>query len=130
MNEIKETVHRVFTRHHIWITFCSVCFLAIIAGVVLYGDYRQAQIKKELVTQSEKVSSTTIAFSAAIKGLQEQITGIVAQNNLLNSTVQSQISQTSDLLYQVSQVNDTAESLNKLSKIDPQLLQKYSKCIF
>ena len=31
---------------------------------------------------------------------------------------------------QVSQVNDTAVTLNKLSKVDPQLLQKYSKIYF
>jgi LAS superfamily LD-carboxypeptidase LdcB len=130
MEKYKEIVHRVFTRHHIWITFCLVCFAGIIAGVVLYGDYRQAQLKKELDLQAEKVASTTIAFTGAIKGLQEQITGIVEQNNLLNSTVQEQISQTEDLLDQVEQVNDTAEALDKLSKVDPQLLQKYSKIFF
>ena len=130
MEKYKEIVHRVFTKHHIWITFCLVCFAGIIAGVVFYGDYRQAQLKNEIILQNEKVASTTIAFSSAIKGLQEQITGIVEQNNLLNSTVQDQISQTSDLLDQVEQVNDTAEALDKLSKVDTQLLQKYSKVFF
>lgn len=127
---MKDIIHKVFTRHHIWITFCLVCFAGIIAGVVFYGDYRQAQLKKELDLQAEKVASTTIAFTGAIKGLQDQITGIVAQNNLLNSTVQDQINQTSDLLDQVEQVNDTAVALDKLSKVDPQLLQKYSKVFF
>lgn len=130
MNEIKEKVHVIFTRHHIWITFCLVCFVGIIAGVVFYGDYRQAQLKKEIASQNERVASTTIAFSGAIKSLQDQITGIVAQNNLLNSAVQDQINQTSDLLDQVDQVNDTAEALDKLSKVDTQLLQKYSKVFF
>jgi len=130
MEKYKEIVHRVFTKHHIWITFCLVCFAGIIAGVVLYGDYRQAQLKTQIALQNEKVASTTIAFSGAIKGLQDQITGIVEQNNLLNSTVQDQINQTSDLLDQVEQVNDTAEALDKLSKVDPQLLQKYSKVFF
>ncbi len=127
---MKEIIHRVFTRHHIWITFCLVCFAGIIAGVVFYGEYRQAQLKKEIDLQTEKVASTTVAFTGAIKGLQDQISGIVEQNNLLNSTVQDQINQTSDLLDQVDQVNDTAEALEKLSKVDPQLLQKYSKVFF
>jgi len=130
MEKYKEIVHKVFTRHHIWITFCLVCFAGIIAGVVFYGDYRQGQLKKEIVLQNEKVASTTVAFSGAIKSLQDQITGIVAQNNLLSSTVQDQVSQTSDLLDQVEQVNDTAVALDKLSKVDPQLLQKYSKIFF
>lgn len=130
MEKYKEIVHRVFTKHHIWITFCLVCFAGIIASVVLYGDYRQAQLKTEITLQNEKVASTTIAFSGAIKALQEQISGIVEQNNLLSSTVQDQISQTGDLLDQVEQVNDTAEALDKLSKVDTQLLQKYSKVFF
>ena len=130
MNNFKEIVHRVFTRHHIWITFCLVCFVGIIAGVVLYGDFRQAQLKSQLLEQTDKLASTTVFLNLTTKNLQEQITNIVAQNNLLNNTVQTQISQTSALAGQVSQVTDTAIALDKLSKVDPQLLQKYSKVYF
>ncbi len=127
---MKDIIHRVFTRHHIWITFCLVCFAGIIAAVVFYGDYRQAQLKGQLSEQTGKLASTTVALNIATKGLQDQINNIVAQNNLLNNTVQTQINQTSALVDRVSQVNDTAATLDKLSKIDPQLLQKYSKVYF
>jgi len=130
MEKYKEIVHRVFTRHHIWITFCLVCFAGIIAGVVVFGEYRLSVQKEQINLQTEKLASTTALLTSSVKSLQEQITGIVEQNNLLNSTVQDQISQTSDLLDQVDQVNDTAVALNKLSKVDTQLLQKYSKVFF
>ena len=87
MKDAKELIHRIFTRHHIWITFCLVCFAGIIAAVVLYGDYRQAQLKGQLLEQTGKLASTTAALNMATKGLQDQINNIVAQNNLLNNTV-------------------------------------------
>lgn len=120
-------MHRVFTAYHVFITMGVVVLVALIIG---FGEYRNYSLKKAVEIQNQKVASTTVAFTGAIQGLQEQITGIVAQNNLLNSTVQDQISQTSDLLDQVEQVNDTAVALDKLSKVDPQLLQKYSKVFF
>jgi zinc D-Ala-D-Ala carboxypeptidase len=130
MIEIKEIVHKIFTRHHIWITFCLVCFVGIIAGVVVFGEYRLADQKKQINLQTEKLASTTALLNLVTQGLQDQITGIVAQNNLLNSAVRDQINQTGDLLDQVEQVNDTAVALDKLSKVDTQLLQKYSKVFF
>ena len=127
---MKDFINRVFTRHHIWITFCLVCFALIVAGVIAFGEYRRVDLIKQINLQNQKVASTTVAVAADIKNLQDQITNIVAQNNLLDSKVQTQISQTSALVDQVSQVNDTAVTLNKLSKVDPQLLQKYSKIYF
>ena len=106
----------------------GVVLLVVI--VIGYGEYRRLDLVKQINLQDQKIASTTVAFAGDIKGLQDQIASIVAQNNLLNSTVQNQISQTSDLVDQVSQVNDTAIALDKLSKVDPQLLQKYSKVYF
>ncbi len=127
---MKEIIHRVFSKHHIWITFYLLCFAGIIAGVVFYGEYRRSELNQQLTIQTEKLASTTSIFTEAINGLQTQIADIVDQNNLLSSTVQEQMNQTSDLLDQVGQVADTAEALDKLSKVDPQLLQKYSKVFF
>ena len=129
-SHMKDFINRVFTRHHIWITFCLVCFALIVAGVIAFGEYRRVDLIKQINLQNQRVASTTVAVAADIKNLQDQITGIVAQNNLLNNTVQTQINQTSALAGQVSQVTDTAIALDKLSKVDPQLLQKYSKVYF
>jgi len=104
-----------------------VLLVAIIIG---YGEYRRIDLIKKINLQDQKLASTMVAFISDIKGLEDKITSIVAQNNLLNSTVQTQIDQTSALSDQFSQVNDTAIALDKLSKVDTQLLQKYSKVYF
>jgi D-alanyl-D-alanine carboxypeptidase len=104
-----------------------VLLVAIIIG---YGEYRRIDLVKQINLQNQKLSSTMAAFISDINGIQDKITSIVHQNNLLNSTVQTQIDQTSALSDQFSQVNDTAIALDKLSKVDTQLLQKYSKVYF
>lgn len=127
MKKIIKQIHDIFTLYHVFITMGVVLLVVLIVG---FGEYRNYSLKTAVELQNQKMASTTSAFTGAIQGLQDQITGIVAQNNLLNSTVQDQISQTGDLLDQVSQVNDTAIALDKLSKVDTQLLQKYSKVFF
>jgi len=127
MKKIIKQIHDFFTLYHVFITMGVVLLVVLIVG---FGEYRNYSLKKAVDLLSQKTASTTSAFTGAIQGLQNQITGIVAQNNLLNSTVQNQISKTGDLLDQVSQVNDTAIALDKLSKVDTQLLQKYSKVFF
>ncbi len=127
MDLMKEIIHRVFTRHHIWITFCLVCFAGIIAAVVVFGEYRQTALKKQFTGD---LASTTLIFGNEIKNLNDKVNSIVAENNLLNNTVQTELVKNSQLADQVQQVSDTADTLDKLSKVDPQLLQKYSKVFF
>ena len=127
MKNFIHKVHAVFTKHHVYITMGVVLLVIIIIG---YGEYGRLSLQKELNLQNQKQASTTALFAGAIKNLQDQITGIVAQNNLLNDTVQTQINQTAAIADQIGQVNDTAVTLDKLSKVDPQLLQKYSKVYF
>jgi len=127
MKNFIQKVHNIFTKYHVFITMGVVLLVAIIIG---YGEYRRIDLIKKINLQDQKLASTMVAFISDIKGLEDKITSIVAQNNLLNSTVQTQIDQTSALSDQFSQVNDTAIALDKLSKVDTQLLQKYSKVYF
>jgi LAS superfamily LD-carboxypeptidase LdcB len=127
MKKFINKLHIVFAKYHVFITMGVVFLVVVIIG---YGEYRRLDLVKQINQQDQKTASTTSLFISETKNLQDQIASIVTQNNLLNSTVQDQISQTSDLLDQVDQVNDTAEALEKLSKVDPQLLQKYSKVFF
>jgi D-alanyl-D-alanine carboxypeptidase len=102
----------------------------LVALIIGFGEYRNFSLKSQLNIQTSKLASTTLVLNGEIKSLNDKVNSIVEQNNLLSSAVQDQISQTSDLLDQVEQVGDTAEALDKLSKVDPQLLQKYSKVFF
>jgi D-alanyl-D-alanine carboxypeptidase len=124
---MKEIIHRIFTKHHIWITFSLTCLVALIIG---FGEYRLYELRQQVGLQAEKIASTTTGIQGQLTALDAKVKSIVEQNNLLNNTVQEQISQSSALADQVEQVSDTAEALDKLSKVDPQLLQKYSKVYF
>lgn len=124
MKKIIEILHKVFTAHHVFITMGIVFLLAVVIG---YGEFRLFNLDKEITLKNKSLSD---ALDLKIVDLERELAGIVEQNNLLNSKVQDQMSQASDLLDQVEQVSDTAKALDKLSKVDPQLLQKYSKVYF
>jgi LAS superfamily LD-carboxypeptidase LdcB len=117
-------VHNIFTKYHVFITMVLVCLVLLIIG---FGEYRRAVLVKKINIENQTL---TIDFTEKVKNLEEQINSIVAQNNLLNDTVQTEIVKNSALADQVEQVADTADALDKLSKVDPQLLQKYSKVFF
>jgi LAS superfamily LD-carboxypeptidase LdcB len=101
-----------------------VCVVVLIIG---FGEYRRIEQDRRLTTN---LVSTKVVLESEIKGLNDKITNIVAQNNLLNEAIQTEIQKSEELLDQVDQVSDTADALNKLSKVDTQLLQKYSKVFF
>lgn len=124
---MKIYIHNIFTKYHVLITII-ITFLVVI--IICYGEYRRFELKKQIVFQSESLASTTIIFEGKIKGLDDKIANIVAQNNLLNNVVQTELVKNEALADQVEQVSDTADALDKLSKVDPQLLQKYSKVYF
>jgi len=124
---MKKFIHEVFTRHNVWITFVLACLVALIIG---FGEYRLLSLRHQVVVLTDNFATSTTAVQGQIKAINDKITSIVEQNNLLNSTVQEQISQSTALADQVAQVSDTADTLDRLSKVDPQLLQKYSKVYF
>jgi LAS superfamily LD-carboxypeptidase LdcB len=124
-NQVMKTqIQHIFTKYHVFITMALVCIVAAIIG---FGEYRRIELNNRL---TGNLASTTVALEAEIKGLGDKITSIVEQNNLLNEAIQTEIQKSEDLADQVDQVNDTAVALDKLSKVDTQLLQKYSKVFF
>lgn len=117
---IKEVIQGERTQRFVF----AVLLLVM---VLWYGEYRLAEVQNK---SNSNLASTTNIISDDIKNLNDKITSIVEQNNLLNDTVQTEIIKNSDLADQLDQVNDTAAALDKLSKVDIQLLQKYSKVYF
>jgi len=117
---METLIHRIFAKHGPVLVFGLFCLLVIFIG---FSEYQQINVKKQILNNS---ASTTAEFQS----LRSELAGIVAQNNLLNDVVQNEIIRGDSLAGQVEMVNDTAETLDKLSKIPTQLLQKYSKVYF
>lgn len=124
MRKIFNNVHGVFTRYHVFITMGVVILVVIIIG---FGEYQRFKLETRV---GSELSVMSTILNENIEDLKTELTNIVVQNNLLNDVVQQEIIKSDSLAEQVGQVTDTATALDKLSKTDPQLLQKYSKVYF
>jgi len=111
-----------------------VGIICLIALVVCYGEYRRYTLENQLVTMQRQFetqqSSTTLALETQIRQLDNGLSSTVSQNAELSTMVQSQQNSNGAVAQQVSQINDTVGTLNKLQNTDPELLQKYSKVYF
>ncbi len=108
--------------------------LVMTSAVIGYGEYRHRllanQLKESATQLASTMASTTAEFESKIKGLDDKLAKITNENATLNSGLQSEQSKSSTFQEQIGKIYDTVGTLDKLSKIDPQLLQKYSKVYF
>lgn len=110
--------------------------LFIVFGIVIIisGLYISSQFTKfsnNIESLSTKISSLENDFSSTTKRLEENI----AKNNAdlsfaLNQEKQNLEDKIGDYRDEVNDITGTVSDLEKLSKIDPELLQKYSKVFF
>ncbi len=121
---MQNFIKKAFEKDNKWLLISILVMILLIVG---YGEYRRYTLIKQVDQQILALASTT---DVQVFTLQEQIKNIVSQNNLLNNVVQTELVKNEALADQVEQVTDTAEALDKLSKTDTQLLQKYSKVFF
>jgi len=107
----------------------TVSIIAIIA-LFAYGYTRIAALSEQIENLTDKLASSTAMLSEKTDILKKNIT---ETNNLTldiarllsdsNQTVQS-------FQETVGKISNTVDTLEKLSKTDPELLQKYSKVFF
>jgi D-alanyl-D-alanine carboxypeptidase len=91
-------------------------FLAL-GGAAAYGYYRIAELSQRTEALQSTLASTTALLVASLEETQAS----------LSSTLQEQ---KQNLEEQLEDVSGTVDTLEKLSKTDPELLQKYSKVYF
>jgi D-alanyl-D-alanine carboxypeptidase len=116
-----ENLNKILSRHTTPVIIVGLfCLVAIL---ITYGEIRRFSLETRL---TNNMAST----SADLQSLRSELANIVTQNNLLNDVVQNEIIRSDSLAGQVEMVNDAAATLDKLSKIPAQLLQKYSKVYF
>ncbi len=99
----------------------------VIAVVVGFSEYRRYTLEQQL---DGKVASSTAALEGKIAVLQTTLTNIENQTTTLDGQVQATQSQASVYAEQAGSISDDVSTLDKLSKTDPQLLEKYSKVYF
>lgn len=104
--------------------------LILAVAIVGFSEYRRTTLESDFLiskTQSEQAQNE---LNKKINNLFSRIDGVANESAVLNNAVQNEKEKSTALLEQVGKVNDAAETLNKLSKTDKELLQKYSKVYF
>jgi zinc D-Ala-D-Ala carboxypeptidase len=111
-------------------TLIVVIFIILIAGTIVYGEYQQRLLAQDLREIGEEFSLTTGELVGKIQALEERIALITNENATLGEMLTAEQKKALTFQEQISKVSSTIGTLDKLSKTDPQLLQKYSKVYF
>lgn len=113
----------------IWFT---VCFAAAAAAIV-YGGYRFWRLYGEKVVLSGNVASLmeqVNGLGASLASTTADLEEARAESANLAASLTAEKNKNQAFVAQIQDISATVGSLKKLSKIDPQLLQKYSKVYF
>ena len=111
---------------------------AVVAVILTGGGYyvysRLTSLSTNIATLSGQINSLEARMSSTTASLQNNISQTSnSLNNALNQQIQSSAAiaqQLGNYQQQVSTVSTTVSTLQKLSKTDSQLLEKYSKVFF
>lgn len=98
---------------------------ALVVVIIVLG-YFVWNISSDRKNISGKLSNTENSLSET----QNQLTELQNENNQLKEALDTEQRRNDDFEDQISQISGTVGDLEKLSKTDPELLQKYSKVYF
>ncbi len=113
--------------------YCKIIILIIaivVLGSIVYGYYRMFLLSDEINRLTSELASTTVAFKVKTDLISDAI--FTLDQNIQNTkkSVESTQSQIGGVEQNVGKITGAVDTLQKLSKTDPELLQKYSKVFF
>lgn len=113
---MKNFFNKIFTPE------VSLVFLIALAlfGVFEYVEYRLNLISGKIGTEINVLNTKVATLENTVNGTKSNLTNVLLEEQASNNSLASQ----------VSEVTNTVGALSKLSKIDPELLKKYSKTYF
>lgn len=131
--ERKKTITEAIQKH-IGLTITG---LIVLVGIVAWSEYRYLELKKVTIARQTDFTKQIASLSASSSEMQTQLTSLISKIDTLSNesialtgVVQNEKSKNEVIQEQVGKVASTIGSLDKLSKTDPELLQKYSKVFF
>ena len=109
----------------------------VLGGIIVYSLFQISYLKNDVKTLGTELASTTELLALNTKTLTQNIDDLRSQASGLSSTlsnternVEAVKNQVGGVEQTVGSITGTVSSLQKLSKIDPELLKKYSKVFF
>jgi D-alanyl-D-alanine carboxypeptidase len=120
-----------------WITLLCGALAVAGGGYLLYTGHTQQQtilnLTTELETYKERTASSSVALdeaSSTIASLTSELTALKEIYGILNEDYSSELDRNNAFEKQIKKISKTVGVLDKLSKTDEELLQKYSKVYF
>lgn len=116
-----------------WAAEHVLAILMILSAAVLiigYATARYYSLAQELIETRNEFASTMLDFAGQIKILQTDLAYANKENSDLNDKLQAEKTRNDGFENQIGDIKTKVGVLDKLSKTDPQLLQKYSKIYF
>jgi zinc D-Ala-D-Ala carboxypeptidase len=115
--------------------FTAITIATIVLLIALgYGEYRRSTLARTVSTLGQEIASTTTSYESRIALLETRMSTTEAENAALIEALDEEREDSDSLRKavrdQISKISSTVGSLDKLSKTDPELLQKYSKTYF
>ncbi|HEY1037040.1 MAG TPA: M15 family metallopeptidase [Candidatus Paceibacterota bacterium] len=106
----------------------------LISGLAGYNEYRSAKLKESIqqvaLLQTKLFEAFASSTESTIEDVNARINNLTNESVALSGAIQSTQNRNEVVAEQIGRVSGTVGSLDKLSKTDPQLLQKYSKVYF
>lgn len=103
-----------------------VCLALLALGVAVYGAYNAYHLNATV----GEMASTSVSYDERVSKLEEALEILRGQNDGLNLALQQAEDRRRELEEDFEDVSSTVGTLEKLSKTDKELLQKYSKVYF
>lgn len=106
--------------------------IALIVGMVfiLSNIYFQVSVKTKVDNNEHVTNVTNSEITKKLEDLETVLLATQEKNITLSQAVAEAQKQAEDLADDFDDVNDNVEELEKITKTDPELLQKYSKIYF
>ncbi len=102
----------------------------IIIASLGYGGYTYILTAKELKNTKNDLASTMALFENRIKQLENDISQTKEKNTVLTNLLIAEQNKNNFFEGQINEIQGSVNTLEKLSKTDEELLQKYSKVYF
>ena len=102
----------------------------VTAGLLIYGFVRITSLETKVASLSADIASTTTALVGVTDNLTHTLSAAEQNIEETKSNISSVKSQVGGVEQTVGTISGTVSTLQKLSKTDPELLQKYKKVFF
>jgi LAS superfamily LD-carboxypeptidase LdcB len=128
--KIKDGIKKIPFSHWSYDTlFLIIGIIIVVSGIYLNTQF--IRISKDIDSLSTRVVSLENNFSSTTKNLEENIAKTHSDlSSALSQEKENLEDKLSDYKKDVKNISGTIDTLEKLSKTDPELLQKYSKVFF